>query len=36
MKQHILPALKLTLVCIMYFSGLYTLLILGIAQASAE
>jgi potassium-transporting ATPase KdpC subunit len=34
MKQHILPALKLTLVCIVVFIGLYTLLILGIAQAA--
>jgi K+-transporting ATPase ATPase C chain len=34
MKQHILPALRLTLVCIVVFVGLYTLLIWGIAQAS--
>ena len=34
MKQHILPALKLTLICIVVFIGLYTLLILGIAQAT--
>lgn len=33
MKQHILPAIKLTLVCIIVFIGLYTVLILGIAQA---
>ena len=32
MKQHILPALKLTAVCIVVFVGLYTLLISGIAQ----
>ena len=32
MKQHILPALKLTAVCIMVFCGLYSLVILGIAQ----
>ncbi len=32
MKQHILPALKLTLICIVVFAGLYTLLIWGIAQ----
>jgi K+-transporting ATPase ATPase C chain len=32
MKQHILPALKITLLCILLFSGLYTLLIWGIAQ----
>jgi K+-transporting ATPase ATPase C chain len=34
MKQHILPALRLTLVCIVVFIGLYTLLIWGIAQAA--
>jgi len=32
MKQHILPALRLTLICIIVFIGLYTLLIFGIAQ----
>jgi K+-transporting ATPase ATPase C chain len=31
MKQHILPALRLTLVCILFFCGVYTLLIWGIA-----
>lgn len=34
MKQHILPALKLTLIFLIIFCGLYTLLILGIAQAA--
>ncbi len=34
MKQHIIPALRLTLVCILFFSGLYILLIWSIAQAS--
>ena len=34
MKQHIIPALRLTLVCLLFFCGLYTLLIWGIAQAS--
>ncbi len=34
MKQHILPALKLTLACIVVFIGLYTLFIWGIAQAA--
>jgi len=33
MKQHILPALKLTLVCLVFFCGIYTLVIWGIAQA---
>jgi K+-transporting ATPase ATPase C chain len=32
MKQHILPALKLTLSCLIFFSGIYTLLIFGIAR----
>ncbi len=34
MKQHILPAIRLTIVCILFFAGVYTLLILAIAQAS--
>ena len=34
MKQHFLPALRLTLVCIIVFAGLYTLLIWTIAQAA--
>jgi potassium-transporting ATPase KdpC subunit len=34
MKQHIIPALRLTLVCILFFCGLYSLLIWGIAQAA--
>lgn len=33
MKQHILPALKLTFVCIVVFVGIYTFAIWGIAQA---
>ena len=32
MKQNILPAIKLTIVCLILFSGIYTLLIFGIAQ----
>lgn len=32
MKQNILPAVKLTAICLLFFSGFYTLLILGIAQ----
>ncbi len=32
MKQHILPAIKLTLICLVFFAGAYTILILGIAQ----
>lgn len=34
MKQYILPALRLTLICIVVFIGLYTLLIFGIAQSA--
>lgn len=34
MKQYLFPAIKLTLACIVVFCGLYTLLILGIAQAA--
>ncbi len=34
MKQHLLPAIKLTILCIVVFCGLYSLLILGIAQFS--
>jgi K+-transporting ATPase ATPase C chain len=34
MKQNILPAIRLTLVCILFFMGIYTLLIWGIAQAA--
>ena len=34
MKQHFFPALRLTLVCIIVFMGLYTLLIWVIAQAA--
>ena len=34
MKQHILPALKLTAVCIVFFCGVYTLFIWLIAQAA--
>jgi K+-transporting ATPase ATPase C chain len=36
MKQHILPALKLTLVCILFFCGIYTLLILGISWLTPD
>ncbi len=32
MKQHILPAIKLTSFCVLVFCGLYTILILGFAQ----
>lgn len=32
MKKHILPAIKLTLFCLVFFSGIYTLMVYGIAQ----
>jgi K+-transporting ATPase ATPase C chain len=34
MKQNILHAIKLTLFCLVVFSGFYSLLVLGIAQAA--
>ncbi len=34
MKQNIIPALKLTLICLIFFCGIYTLFIWAIAQAS--
>lgn len=32
MKQNILPAIRLTLICAVFFSGIYTVAILGVAQ----
>lgn len=32
MKKNLLPAIKLTLVCMVFFMGIYTLILLGIAQ----
>ena len=34
MKENILPAIRLTIVCILFFCGAYTLFIWGIAQAA--
>jgi potassium-transporting ATPase KdpC subunit len=34
MKQHLLPAIRLTLVCLVFFCGVYVLLILVIAKAA--
>ena len=34
MKKELLPSLILTVLCILFFSGLYPLLMLGIAQAA--
>jgi potassium-transporting ATPase KdpC subunit len=36
MKHYIIPSVKLTLICLVFFSGIYTLLIFGIAQFSPE
>ncbi len=36
MKQHLLPAIKLTFICLVLFCGLYSLLILGVAQAAPD
>lgn len=32
MKKNIVPAIRLTLVCMVFFMGIYTLILLGIAQ----
>jgi K+-transporting ATPase ATPase C chain len=32
MKSNIIPAIRLTLVCLIFFSGIYTVVILGFAQ----
>ncbi len=32
MKENILPAIKLTVICLVFFSGIYTLAIYGAAQ----
>ena len=32
MKKHIISGVKLTALCLVFFSGIYTLFILGIAQ----
>jgi potassium-transporting ATPase KdpC subunit len=34
MKTHLLPAIKLTIICMVFFMGIYTLVILGIAQVA--
>ncbi len=31
MKEHILPALRLTLICLVFFSGIYTLIVYAFA-----
>jgi K+-transporting ATPase ATPase C chain len=32
MKENIFPAIRLTIVCLLFFSGIYTVIVLGIAQ----
>jgi len=32
MKNHIIPAIKLTVVCLVFFCGVYTLAVWGVAQ----
>lgn len=32
MKEHIFPAIRITTVCLLFFSCVYTLIVLGIAQ----
>ncbi|MFZ1530188.1 MAG: K(+)-transporting ATPase subunit C [Ferruginibacter sp.] len=34
MKENIFPAIRLTIVCLLFFSGIYSLIVLGIAQAA--
>jgi K+-transporting ATPase ATPase C chain len=34
MKENILPAIRLTIICILFFCGVYTLFVWGIAQAA--
>jgi len=34
MKENILPAIRLTIVCILFFCGVYTFFVWGIAQAA--
>ncbi|MBO9619488.1 MAG: K(+)-transporting ATPase subunit C [Niabella sp.] len=36
MKKNIIPAIRLTLVCFVFFSGIYTLVVLGAAQFTAN
>lgn len=36
MKENIIPAIRLTLFCAVFFSGVYTMSILGIAQSTSN
>jgi len=35
MKTHLFPTIKLTIICLLFFSGIYTLMVWGIAYAVA-
>ncbi len=34
MKEHILPAIQITAICLLIFSGVYTLIVLAVSQLS--
>lgn len=36
MKQHIFPAIRLTFFCLLFFSGFYTIIILGAARLASN
>ncbi|MBI1782408.1 MAG: K(+)-transporting ATPase subunit C [Sphingobacteriales bacterium] len=36
MKEHIFPAIKITFVSLLFFSGIYTLIVLGVVQFSTN
>ena len=36
MKNHIIPAIRLTLVCMVFFCGIYTLSVLGISKLAPD
>lgn len=36
MKENIFPAIRLTIVCLLFFSGVYTLTMLGVAQFASN
>jgi K+-transporting ATPase ATPase C chain len=36
MKEHIFPAIRITLICLVFFSGFYTMVVLGAAQFASN
>ncbi len=36
MKENIFPAIRLTVICLLFFSGIYTLIVWGVAQFSTN